>query len=707
MADAVIVQLRHIRFMWTIKNWCVLVARHAVAWLNNTGAKDSKTQMRTKTRWLLLPLLIAGGLATFDYHINPTGWYDLALFVVPLIVVLTILIWRKHPNPLPEIQTVTWRPVTRWQIALCLIGVVCFVVLSQAQGRDVGFLPFMYKAHHGEQFFLFVLGVASITWGVTGGITLTGIRAGVGAVVADKTWRWILLLMVVGLVVRVVWLETAIHYYTDETNFADAVTRLRDEPHLEIMLNIGPVANFTWVYSYAQYYYTQIFGATLANLRAVSVLIGVLTIPAVYLLGKWGFGARVGLLAAFLLTFDLPHIHYSRLALNNIVDPLLGTLMIALLWRGLQTGSRRMFALGGVFLGLTGYFYEGGRLLYPALIVGWIVLYFLLHNGRIHKRGIAIFIASALLITSGFYLALSLYGFGNVAPRLLQQRVEENFWQEFFTSDQPLQQLSRYFDERLNPPFLHIVSQQDGSTFYFPRGVSLVLVYLLPFFLIGMGRALYHWRGLGWIFPLWVILTILGNSLIERNDWTARFVVVFPALVTLTALGLDTVYQIIHKQWLTSDHMRRLFYIGCSTVLVCMMMLNLLFYVGVLLPDYNVTIRLEIDDQDAGYRSQFLPDDSDIYVLAVDNRYHLDVAIVQAYERHHIPVTVIPVEEFDFTELNPTPDHPLAFFILQSDTATLSQLQQIYGDRLQGAFWSPYGTVPRQLQFALYTVAAE
>lgn len=180
--------------------------------------------------------------------------------------------------------------------------------------------------------------------------------------------------------------------------------------------------------------------------------------------------------------------------------------------------------------------------------------------------------------------------------------------------------------------------------------------------------------------------------------------VVFPALVMLTALGLDTMYQVIRTQWLSSDRTRRLFAVGCGTLLICMVTAHLVFYFGVLLPDYNVTIRLEIDDQDAGYRAQFLPADSEVYVLAVDNRYHLDVDIVQAYERHQIPVTVIPEADFDFTTLDPTPDHPLAFFILQDADETLSRLRGLYGERLQGAFWSPYATVPRQLQFALYVV---
>jgi hypothetical protein len=58
--------------------------------------------------------------------------------------------------------------------------------------------------------------------------------------------------------------------------------------------------------------------------------------------------------------------------LNNIADPLFGTLAFAFIGRGLLHGRRTDFAIGGAMLGLTHYFYEGGRLLYMPLALAWI-----------------------------------------------------------------------------------------------------------------------------------------------------------------------------------------------------------------------------------------------------------------------------------------------------------------------------------------------
>jgi len=587
---------------------------------------------------------------------------------------------------------------------LPVIGVLCFMVIAQVQGTYPLVLGFLFGMHHAHQFALFVIGISLIIWSMTGGLSLSDGWRQFRTWTRESDAKWILLFIILGVIARTLMLETAIHYYTDETNFATAVTRLRIKPNVQIMNNIGPVANFTWLYSYFQYYYTELFGATLANIRGVSVVVGTLTIPAIYLLGRWAFSRRIGLLSAFLLTFYLPHIHYSRLAMNNIADPLLGVMAIVLVWRGLQTGSRKSFAWAGVFLGLTSYFYEGGRLLYPALIIGWLVIYALIQSETVSKRGIGVFLATTLLIASGFYLSLGVWGFGNVAPRLRQQRVEDMFWVEVFTEQNVGNQILRYLEERLNPPYLHIMSQPDGSGFYYSREVGLVLPHMLPFMLIGLGVALFHWRRLGLILPLSILLTVLGNSLITWNNWTPRFVVLFPILVLLIALGLDTVYRILMWGWLKQPRAQWIFQRTMMILLLLMGIMQIGYYFGVMLPDYNVAIRLEIDDQDAGHRAQVLSPETQIYILPLIDTYHLDVGAVQDYERHDIPVEVIAVAEFDFATLDVNAPYPYAFFIVPSDTDTLNRLGRLFGNRLIGPQWSPYN-VPRSREFAMYLVA--
>jgi len=309
------------------------------------------------------------------------------------------------------------------------------------------------------------------------------------------------------------------------------------------------------------------------------------------------------------------------------------------------------------------------------------------------------------LIASGFYLSLGVWGFQNVTPRYLQQRVAEHFWAEFFTSDDSFGQLLQYFDQRINPPYFHIMGQPDGSNFYYSREVGLVLPHMLPFLLIGLGVALYHWRRLGLILPLWLILTVLGNSLIEWNDWAPRFVVLFPALVLLMALGLDALYRTLIIYWLTDARSQHLFRVVVMTLLAVMGCLQVGYYFGMMLPDYNLVVRHEIDDQDAGHRARFLSPETRTFIFPLNDKYHMDVKAVQQYERHDRHVVVIAADMFDFRLLDPDPKTEYAFFVASDDIETLRKLQMIFGERLTGPTWSPYN-VPLSRQFALYQVKA-
>src|SRR5690606_40187191 len=65
----------------------------------------------------------------------------------------------------------------------------------------------------------------------------------------------------------------------------------------------------------------------------------------------------------------------------------------------------------------------------------------------------------------------------------------------------------------------------------------------VPLFLLGLVHALR--RRSGWLLVLWVLLTALGNSLILFNNWTARFVVVMPAIAILCAVWLRCTWEMV------------------------------------------------------------------------------------------------------------------------------------------------------------------
>ncbi|MGD1997251.1 MAG: glycosyltransferase family 39 protein, partial [Anaerolineae bacterium] len=131
----------------------------------------------------------------------------------------------------------------------------------------------------------------------------------------------------------------------------------------------------------------RIFGATVAGARALSALIGAATVLTTFLLTRELWGERVGWMAALLLACGHYHLHFSRLASNQIADGLFVTLTLWLLVRGLRTESVSGFVLAGASMGLAWYGYFGARLVtfIVGLYLGWRALAeprFLKQRGR-------------------------------------------------------------------------------------------------------------------------------------------------------------------------------------------------------------------------------------------------------------------------------------------------------------------------------------
>ncbi|HET7208747.1 MAG TPA: glycosyltransferase family 39 protein [Terriglobales bacterium] len=84
-----------------------------------------------------------------------------------------------------------------------------------------------------------------------------------------------------------------------------------------------------------------LFGSSEAYIRTLSVLPALATIPAVYVLGRKMFNARVGMIAAFLLTINAYHVRYAQEARSYSLYPLLCVLSSIYFLRFLETPDRK------------------------------------------------------------------------------------------------------------------------------------------------------------------------------------------------------------------------------------------------------------------------------------------------------------------------------------------------------------------------------
>lgn len=143
-------------------------------------------------------------------------------------------------------------------------------------------------------------------------------------------------------------------------------------------------------------------GISFLSMKLGTIVIGLLTLPFIYLIGKEIGNRWVGLLGmAFAGIAYWPNV-ITRLALRFTFYPFFAALTLYFLIRGLRRQSRNDLILSGLFLGLGLHSYTPVRIL-PIVVVVGVVLY-LLHQRRWQMQKQAIFglAVLALIAVVGF-----------------------------------------------------------------------------------------------------------------------------------------------------------------------------------------------------------------------------------------------------------------------------------------------------------------
>jgi hypothetical protein len=126
-------------------------------------------------------------------------------------------------------------------------------------------------------------------------------------------------------------------------------------------------------------------GLSFKSLKIGTVLLGLLTLPYMYLLGKEIGGKRVGLFALFFAGIGYWPNVISRVGLRFPLYPLFVAPTLFYLLRGLRTRNRNDFILSGLFLGLGLHGYSPIRML-PIVAVIAIGLYLLHARSKSGRR---------------------------------------------------------------------------------------------------------------------------------------------------------------------------------------------------------------------------------------------------------------------------------------------------------------------------------
>lgn len=310
------------------------------------------------------------------------------------------------------------------------------------------------------------------------------------------------------------------------------------------LINSG---NFNWIgasasghlLSYDQYlaWSMRLFGQNQYGIVMSSVILGTLSLPMVFLLGRELGGWPVGLTAASLLAIDYTHIHFSRILFGNSTT-FFGLLAFYLLARGLRTHQPVWFGLAGINIGLALLVYDASRIL-PVIVVGMIAWQWLWQRDsfRANLKNWLFLVAGAL---AGFGPMLA-YAFGNLHEFSGRGNTVMLWSPDIWKHELVSYQASNGFQvivEQIWRTFLTPFLTGDSSPlFALQRPLVAPLVAVL--FVIGAGFVVSRLKNDNYfMLASWVILTfILGGVLTYDPPFWPHLIITLPAFSIIAALG--------------------------------------------------------------------------------------------------------------------------------------------------------------------------
>ncbi|HSJ90160.1 MAG TPA: glycosyltransferase family 39 protein, partial [Anaerolineales bacterium] len=331
--------------------------------------------------------------------------------------------------------------------------------------------------------------------------------------------------------------------YVDETNGAlDALRILEGD-------KVSPFGTGWYGTPNGYIYYMagiiKLLGANWLSLKLISLIPAILSVVALYFLGRLVFGPSVGLIAMLLLAVSRWHLSMSRWGWNETAPPLFQILATFFLIRGLRDRRAFDYTLSGLLMGISIYTYLSARLAAATLLI--YILYWILSD----PSGV---VASLRRSWLGFVL-FGLAALIAVAPIMV------TYLQDPFAMNNRVSEISVFRDIRdegsLKPllqnigdilKFFHQTGDHQGKHNLPDEPMADPITGL--FFAIGLAYSILRWRDQRYFLVIiWLIFGLAGSFLSSRHEspQSYRALTALPAVVLMAADMLDRVTRAVYR----------------------------------------------------------------------------------------------------------------------------------------------------------------
>jgi len=312
----------------------------------------------------------------------------------------------------------------------------------------------------------------------------------------------------------------------------DALQFLRGEP-LSVMLppNREPLFSYLVTVTFI------LAGASTMAIHLTSALVGIVTVPLVYLAAEALFASEnealkrwAGPVAALMMATSYWHLNWSRYGVRAILVPLFVAATLYALWRGLRTGTLAPFLLCGLSLGLSMYTYQAARLLPVLVVLGFVAAAW--ERGAVENRDwlhLIVVAAVAVLV----FAPLGLHFLTD--PDSFSHRIEEALVVEGERS--AAGNLRAVLDQALDA-VLAFSLVGDRTPYSTIPGRPSLNPFLSALLLVGIGVSLSRIRRPRYVFLFTSLLVMfIPATLAGKGPTAKRAIGTLPAVAMLIAVG--------------------------------------------------------------------------------------------------------------------------------------------------------------------------
>ena len=315
----------------------------------------------------------------------------------------------------------------------------------------------------------------------------------------------------------------------------------------------GKIDNWfvTGWFSFPSFYFAiqsigiHLWGQTVQAARLISVFVGGLAVIATYWMTRKMFDRVTAVFAASYLAVSHYHIHFSRIALNNVWDSFFGAVAIFGFWDGWQNGRRMSYVWCGVSLGIGMYFYVSIRVL-PLIFLIWAIVAFIRHRQQFIQRFPDMLIAALSATLIALPLGVHFYKFPDQFSAPLNRVTIFGPWLEAEMARTGFTQ----FEIIAKQMWLGVLgyTYQPLRLFYEP-GVPLLLTGAATLFLIGIVWGILNFDLRYLLLTLPMLATVISNGLSQSPPASQRFILATPMVAVFVAIPLGFMASRFETFW--------------------------------------------------------------------------------------------------------------------------------------------------------------